>query len=601
MALPVIPINIIGATFGLFDKKIKFHFLFLTVLLALFSLVELATLSLIVPFISALQDNSEILQQFQIADLLNDTATPIEVVRYLACALLFLFLLKAFLDWFIHFDMCRLTQKIKRNLTLMLYRGYLNLDYIDYQRLNTNTLTKNCIINTMHTVFYIHKASEIIRDSLLMLVLVIALLNQNFLVSLSLISILAVIGFVFFKLMQARQYHAGKSLDSANQKIQQWVNQSFLAIKEIKVNNSLTFYQKHLEKSIDEYTNANLTISVLPRIPKVVLEFFVFSALVAGALIVSITGQAVAELIPVMIFYAVVIRRMIPLLNNLVSGHLELTGSLALIQTLKDELKSTQKDQQAEPAVQDRFQRELLLCDIVFRYAAGETVLNKINLHIKRGDYIAIAGRTGAGKSTLIELICGLLEPTSGHFIADGVQMPNTKGLQHEIGYVPQHVYLIDEAIYSNISLKHDSELSAADREWIQKLTHICQINEFADQLAQRLASRVGEGGNQLSGGQIQRIGIARQLFNRPKILILDEATSALDDKTELKILETLRNCLPELTVIMVTHRIRALNKFDHLLLLDKGRIVWNGHSDTISINRLESIKTLIASDDFQD
>ena len=601
MAPPMTPFSIIGATFGLFERKNKIHFLMLAVLMSFFSLIELAIVSLIVPFISALQNNAEVLQQFKLVDLPVDTENPFKVVRFMAFTLFILFTLKAFLDWFIHYDMCRLTQKIKRNLTLKLYKGYLNLKYVDYLQFNTNTFTKNCIVNTMHVVFYIHKSSEIIRDSLLILVLVFALLKQNILISLSIISTLALIGFIFFKLMQARLYRAGKSLDSANQKLQQWVNQSFLSIKEIKINNSIGYYQNHLEKSVDEYTNANITLAVLPRIPKVVLEYLVFTVIVAGALIVAITERPVADLIPVLVFYAVVTRRLIPLLNNLVGGHLELTGALALIQTLKNELNSTRKNQQAENDDIHNFQKEILLCDIDFRYYANDITLDKINLQINKGDYIAIVGKTGSGKSTLIELIGGLLDPEAGHFIADGVKIFSTKGLQHDMGYVPQQVYLIDESILTNITLKHEKELTSAERKWIRKLNQICQINEFSDKLEKGIASRVGESGNQLSGGQIQRIGIARQLFKRPKILILDEATSALDDKIESKILESLKKNLPELTVIMVTHKIRLLKKFDQLILLDKGNIAWKGHPDTVSMNTLESIRAVVDSREPQD
>lgn len=601
MAPKITPLSIVGTTFGLFERANKLHFLVLTGLMLVFSLIELAIVSLIVPFVSALQGNIQIFQQIPFAKFIVATEEPLGVVRFVAIVLIVLFALKAFLDWFIHYDMCRLTQKIKQNLTLKLYKGYLNLNYIDYQKSNTNTFTKNCIVNTMHVVFYIHKASEIIRDSLLIIVLVFALFNHNILVSLSVISALGLIGLLFFKLMQAKQFRAGVSLDDANQKLQQWVNQSFLAIKEIKINHSLEYYQNHLEKSIESYSKANVTLAVLPRIPKVVLEYLVFTIIVAGALVFTLTEQSVGQFVPALVFYAVVTRRLIPLLNNLVGGHLELTGALALIEKLKHELNTTHKKMQIQIEEKSDFDQQLRVCNLDFGYHPTEKVLHQINLRINRGDYIAIAGKTGSGKSTLIELICGLLDPLTGHFLSDGVKLASTKGLQHTIGYVPQQVYLIDESIMSNITLRQESELNKSQTEWAHRLAGICQIHEFTDRMDMALASRVGEGGKKLSGGQIQRIGIARQLFKRPKILVLDEATSGLDNKIESKILESLKDNLPELTVIMVTHRIQSIQKFDQLIILENGKIAWVGPTDKAAMDRLDLIEAHIDNVDAGD
>ncbi|MBC2717622.1 MAG: ABC transporter ATP-binding protein [Desulfobacteraceae bacterium] len=558
--------------------------------MTLFSFVELAIVTLIVPFISALQNNLEMIPKYEFAGLLMDKNDPKAVVLYLAFVLLFLFSFKAVSDWFIHYDLCRLTQKIKNDLILNLYNGYLNLEYVDYKRFNTNTFIKNCLITTQNVVFSIHKTSETIRDSLLALVLVLALLNQSFQLSFFFISALALMGILFFKLMKGRQYNAGKTLEDSNRKLQKWVSQSFLSVKEIKINDSLAYYKHHLEKSLNEYNHANITLAVFPRVPKIILEYLVFTGLIAGALLVSISEQSVAGLVPVIVFYAFVIRRLIPLVNNIVSSHLELTGALASIQVLKNEFNIIQDYHQAQNKASHSFESDLSICGLNFSYNENAKVLDNINLHINKGDHIAVVGKTGSGKSTLVELICGLLEPEFGYFIADGKKIQNTRGLQHMIGYVPQQVYLLDESILSNITLREPDTLTGEERKWVQELAEICQINEFTDQLEKRLDTRVGERGNNLSGGQIQRVGIARQLFKKPGLLILDEATAAVDDKVETKVLEAIKQGLPDLTIIMVTHRISSLKKVDQVILIDKGKVAWKGDSGVIPENALKSI-----------
>lgn len=585
------PFQIIKSTLDLFEKNSKIHFLMLIFLMLVFSIVELAIVALIVPFISALQNNLETFEHYRFAGWFMNIQQPDEVVRNLAIMLFLLFSLKAVMDWYIYYDLCRMTQRIKSNLTLRLFNGYLNLDYIAYQGSSTNTFTKNCLINTLHVIYFIHKTSEIIRDALLILVLIFSLLNQNFTISLIVISALALMGIAFFKLLKGRQYLEGQKLDNANRRLQKWVNQSLMSVKEIKINDSLDYYKKRLEQSIDDYTQASISLAVFPRVPKVILEYVVFMVIIAGALWVSFSEHSGAGLIPVIIFYAVVIRRLIPLINNLVSGHLELTGALAIIQTLKKEFNFIRDYQQVQSDEPCLFEKEIRLNDLCFSYNGNTTVLENISFKINKGDAIAVVGKTGSGKSTLIELICGLLEPASGDFMVDGQKKQNTSGMRHLIGYVPQQVYLLDESIVANITLKETGTLTKEEKQWIQDLTEICQINEFADQLTNGLNTRVGERGNNLSGGQIQRIGIARQLFKKPELLILDEATAALDDKIESKVFSGIRKRLPEFTILMITHRISTLENVDQVILLENGKLAWQGDSDAGSINRLASVQ----------
>ena len=224
-----------------------------------------------------------------------------------------------------------------------------------------------------------------------------------------------------------------------------------------------------------------------------------------------------------------------------------------------------------------KFQREINLTDLSFSYPIRkEFSLSKISMTVKKGDFVGIIGETGSGKSTLVNLLIGLLKPFEGRVEVDELDInSNLPEWYKKIGYIPQSVYLIDDTIRKNIALglKEDD----IDDNLIKKAVEKASLSDFLNQLSNGLETIVGEKGIRLSGGQQQRIGIARALYRDPEILILDEATSSLDQTTENKIMESIQFLKRTKTLIVVTHRLSTVKNCDKIFFIDKGKIIKQG------------------------
>jgi ABC-type multidrug transport system fused ATPase/permease subunit len=236
-----------------------------------------------------------------------------------------------------------------------------------------------------------------------------------------------------------------------------------------------------------------------------------------------------------------------------------------------NQLSTNQKESKIESTQIIDFKESIELKNLSFFYDKGNQILNKINLKIKKGEKIGIIGHSGAGKTTFINIIVGLIKQTSGDIFIDNKLLKNKNLIswKSKIGYVPQDVYLIDDSIKSNIALGIRKD--KIDNEKIYYALKQSQLMTFVNSLPKKEDTNVGERGVQLSGGQRQRIGIARALYNNSEILVLDEATSALDQKTELDFIKAVNNIREDKTILIVTHRLSTIENCDKIFKIENG------------------------------
>jgi ABC-type multidrug transport system fused ATPase/permease subunit len=237
------------------------------------------------------------------------------------------------------------------------------------------------------------------------------------------------------------------------------------------------------------------------------------------------------------------------------------------------------------------FNKSITLKNIYYNYPnESRTVLNDINLTIPVKSTVGFVGTTGSGKTTIVDIILGLLQTKKGTLEVDGqiITKKNTRAWQRIIGYVPQHIYLIDDTIAANISFGVKSE--DVSQEAVEIASKIANLHNFVmDELTNQYQTKIGERGVRLSGGQIQRIGIARALYHNPQVLVLDEATSALDNITEQAVVEAINNLSKKITVILIAHRLNTLKNCDMIFKLEKGKLVDQGPYDEINANKNSS------------
>jgi ATP-binding cassette subfamily C protein len=231
---------------------------------------------------------------------------------------------------------------------------------------------------------------------------------------------------------------------------------------------------------------------------------------------------------------------------------------------------------------------DILIKNISYSYPnTSINVLSNISMQINKGSVVGIIGQSGSGKSTLIDVILGLLKPTEGQILVDGVDIAtNVSGWQSQIGYVPQSIYLTDESIRSNIAFGLPED--EIDDKKIRKAILSAQLDVFIDSLADGLDTAVGERGVRLSGGQRQRIGIARALYNDPRVLVLDEATSALDSLMAQEVMKAVDKMRGERTILMVAHQITTIKDCDHIYILENGSLVDSGSYEELHYTGLD-------------
>jgi len=265
--------------------------------------------------------------------------------------------------------------------------------------------------------------------------------------------------------------------------------------------------------------------------------------------------------------------RMMPSFNRILTSLQNLRFFREPLKLVYNEFNNLKCDLISIESKKIKFKNKIYFNDVTFGYSDKKIILENINLSISYGQTIGIIGESGAGKSTFVSLLTGLIKPTKGEiFIDDFSLKTNTNNWQNLVGYVPQSIFLLDDSILNNITLEDDQE--KIDFERVNKCINDSQLNEFVNSLPDKLNTVVGEKGSLISGGQLQRIGIARALYSNPSILILDEASSALDSKTEKQLMDLVYNDFKRLTKIIISHKKENLKNCDIIYKIEKKSII---------------------------
>lgn len=371
----------------------------------------------------------------------------------------------------------------------------------------------------------------------------------------------------------------GQRRQRANDERFKSVSEGFGAFKEIKMGGYESVFVERFMRSAQAYARVHANLELVGQIPRLVLEAIVFGGMLLLTLHTIYTTGDFSSAAPVLGLYALAGYRLMPVLQ-------QIYGSLALLRVVDPALNKIYADsfENTECAVLvgsknlflDKF---ITLENVTFKYpSSNKTAIENITFEIPAGSKVGIVGVSGSGKTTLIDIILGLHEPQQGFLRIDDEVITKEQMLswQKLIGYVPQQIYLTDDTIAANIAfglnrdeINYDAVVRAAVR---------ANIHQFIiEELPHKYDTKVGERGVRLSGGQRQRIGIARALYNDPKVLVLDEATSALDSTTERSVMNAIQALKGEVTIILVAHRLTTLAGCDQILALEKGKIISKG------------------------
>ena len=357
------------------------------------------------------------------------------------------------------------------------------------------------------------------------------------------------------------------------------VAEAFGAAKEVKVGRMEEIYIKRFSESAKIFSKHQSTSQIIAQLPRFILEAISFGGIILIILYMMLKTGSFNSALPIIGLYVFAGYRLMPAMQQIYSSLSLLAFVGPSLDKLYEDLKNLKQKNQYKYKKNFNLNKKIVLKNIYYKYPnTSQDVLKKINLTIPIKSIVGVVGTTGSGKTTVIDIIMGLLHPQRGTLEIDNeiISSKNSRSWQSLIGYVPQHIYLADDSIKSNIAF--GVSLDDIDQKIVEKVSKIASLHNFVEkELPYKYDTIIGERGVRLSGGQRQRIGIARALYHNPKVLILDEATSALDNKTELAVMNAISALGKNITVILIAHRLNTVKNCDIIFKFEKGNIVDQG------------------------
>lgn len=467
-----------------------------------------------------------------------------------------------------------------------LVEGYLHQPYVWFLSRNSADLGKVVLSEVSTVVGYgITPLMTIIAQGTVSLALIILLIAIDPLMALCMSFVLSLSYIIVFALVSGWLKLLGQTRTQANKERFTTLSEAFGAIKEIKAGGLEHVYISRFASQAEIYAKGHAAAHIIGQLPRYALEIIAFGGMMLVSLYLMSRNNNFAAALPVIGVYAFAGYRLMPALQQIYSAFTQLRFVGPALDTLYKDLSTLDftSTRQISPNYLPLVQA-IRLEGISYQYQdALHPALNQASLKISAKSQVAFVGTTGSGKTTIVDVILGLLEPTTGHLIVDGKEITtlNRRSWQNSIGYVPQHIYLADDSVSANIAFGFPH--NEIDQNEVERVSKIAHLHDFVvQQLAEGYATVIGERGVRLSGGQRQRIGIARALYRNPRVLILDEATSALDGITEKSIIGEVEKLNNEITIIFIAHRLSTVRKCDQIYLLENGKITANGTYDEL-------------------
>lgn len=557
------------------SKKHKWLAVIVLIMSLIAALLELLGVAVVLPILDMMLDMRAARDKWFVkafADILN-LNTDQKIVWYICLITIAIYLIKNLFFSLYSWMTAKYAYKVKRELSIRVLRAYMKQGYIFFVENNTSRLLEG-IGNDIEGVYnIINVFFSIITKGLTIVCIGIYIVMQSKEMALVLGGLAAgcflIIQLIYGKRMQKNGI-IKRNLRFENSKIS---IEAIQGNKEILVTNKQEFFLKNYEKILAKLNRVSVKVDMGTIMPAYIIEMLCISGvMVAVAVQMGQSDNSYALLTQVSTI-AVGAFRILPALGVITSGVNSIrmyTAPLnAAYDTLKDVQKLEEKGKERKEICskyrEKEFQNEIELRNISYRYPnTEEDVLTDVSLHVKKGMSVAFIGPSGAGKTTISDLILSLLKPTEGKILMDGIDIEDLGSAWNKIiGYVPQMVYIVDDDVRHNIAFGEDNK--DIDDEKVWEALKMAQLDDMVRQLPAGLKTVVGERGIRFSGGQRQRLAIARALYRNPEILVLDEATAALDNETEKEVMKAIEGLKGTKTLIIVAHRLTTVQNCDEI------------------------------------
>ena len=559
------------------NKKDVIYFIILNIILIFFETFGIALIPLAIDFV--ISDNPLLPKYLgPMSDLLINIDKK-DLLLYMAIFIAFLFLVKNLYILGLIYYQETLSVKFRSELKKKFFSYYLNAPFELINSYSSSQVLRNTDDETSSYVTNFFLILKSFKDFFLFLLIFILLLIVDFTITLITVTFLLSILILYFFLFHKKLKKIGEERLHAKNLLIKWILQSLNSLKDIKISKKEDKVLQKFTSKVGIFENSRRKINFIGAIPASAFEFIF--VVIVFTLIIFISNTEVENILPILSLYIISFIRMLPIFAKFGQVLSSLRSSFPSVLHLNSELQKFEKFQNLEKKIFDKtikikFEKNLNIENITFQYLNGDKkIFHNLNLSIEKGKAIGFVGKSGSGKTTLINIISGLLSPSKGQITADGVDIfKNIDSWHKKIGLVPQDNFLLDDTILKNIVFLNDE--NKVDEKRLKDAIYYSALSEFINELELGVNTNVGEGGALLSGGQIQRVILARLLYNDPQILILDEFTNSLDPESENHVLEKLNLLKKEKNknFFIISHKIKPLKLCDEIIVIENGKIL---------------------------
>ncbi|MBE5852443.1 MAG: ABC transporter ATP-binding protein [Lachnospiraceae bacterium] len=566
----------------LLDKKQKRTMIIMVIMMIIGAVLEACSISLIIPVIEVVIDENAV-EKYEIVRVLYNGLHMQSLTQFalvIMTALIVTFVVKnIYLYWqqkfmyhFVYTNQFRTSERMMKNYLRKGYEFYLNADTAVIQRNITSD------VNNMYAL--ILSILQLVSESIVFVFLLGVLLLSDWMMTAMIAVLLIVTLWVIKSVIKPIMHKAGEDNQNYYSGLFKWISQTVQGIKEVKIAGKEQYFTDEYIKCGKGYVDAVQKYTLYNSIPRLLIETICIIGMVSYMMLLVATGRDFTEMMPILSAFSVAAIRLMPcanrINNQLTSMAFYQPFFMGVSDNLQDEISGKNTDMSFAKETDKKLpiHKSITMRDVTYHYPNSEVLIfDHADMEIPIGASVGIVGASGSGKTTVVDILLGLLEVQTGGVYADGVNIKDEyRSWLKNVGYIPQLIFMLDDTILKNVAFGVPEDEIDMDRVW--EVLKEAQMDEFVRSLPEGLNTGIGERGIRISGGQRQRLGIARALYYDPEVLILDEATSALDNDTEAAIMDAINSLHGRKTLIIIAHRLQTIEKCDMIYRVENGKAV---------------------------
>ncbi|MBR2513429.1 MAG: ABC transporter ATP-binding protein [Halomonas sp.] len=583
--------------YSLLTQQQRRQLLRLQVLIIAMALAQIASVIAIGPFMAVVGDMGKLQGDGWLA-LAYDASgmqSPRTFLSLLGGMVLGVLLLAALVSIYTTWRLALYSAQVGAELSSRLYRYYLHQPWLFHSGQNTSGLTTKVSAEVQRvTIKIINPAMELNAKLIMVSLMTLAIFLYNPVVAIS--GMVIFIGTYLLLYQTVRRYLVinGIRVSEAQAKRFKLMNEGFGGIKDLLLLHRQAGFTSRFDKASNRIARGEGVTQGLSEAPRFAIELVAFGSVIVLVLyLLNLYQGNLGAILPALSIYALAGFKMLPGFQKIYTSITKIRGNLAAYDAIRDDLIASREFKNAHAVSEAHAeaettpwvpQREIRMQDVVFDYPGSRALaLDGLNLTIPVNKMVGLVGSSGSGKSTAIDLLLGLIEPQKGRVLIDGIPLSseNLRHWQAGVGFVPQQIFLSDASILENVAFA--IERDDIDIERAKEALHMAQLDDLIEGFPEGLETHIGERGVQISGGQRQRLGIARALYQQAKVLVFDEATSALDGITERRVMDDIQRFSGQMTVVMIAHRLATVKECDIIYMLEGGQVIDAGTYDDLA------------------